>query len=476
MRNGHLTEAQSCLPWIPVPGQAGGGIMTGIERRATTGWHGRLGNSGIRVMIAACAALALAVPAGASAAGRARPGAGLARVRVGPVLEVSRGCKGQNAEVEQAVDYPYVYEAWMGCRGIGFARSTNGGRTFGRPVPVPGSAVPGTLHVGQFVIPKKGWDPAVAVAPDGTVYVSYMVITHHSEHPAVAASVDHGASFTRLSQLLPPAQHGVNWGDRDFIAVAPDGTIYLTWTYGHSVTKVLTGAKLTYVFIQKSADGGKTWSRKTPVSRGYVAAGAAPLLVGPGGRIDVLMWAVHHESFTSSADGGRTWSKLVAVRPGAGRTRYFALGINAALGIDAAGILYATWTAKRPGDDIGWLSYSTDHGRTWSPARRVTPGHEAGHIMAVAGGGPGIAYVGWLSKDTRRGFAEHLRPFSVRRGWLSAPVRVSRRFGAPGVWPGDTIGISVLPRGHGRPRVMLSWGSAVSHQTSQIWAASVTGP
>jgi len=456
--------------------------MTGMARRAATaGWRGRLGSgrlgTGGRVsfMVAACAALVLAVPAVASAAGRARPAAGPARVRVGPVLEVSRGCAGQNAEVEQAVDYPYVYEAWMGCGGIEFARSTDGGGSFGHALRVPGSAVPGYLHLGHFSIPKKGWDPAVAVAPDGTVYVSYMIIRHRSEHPVAAVSVDHGASFTRVSQLTPPAQHAVNWGDRGFIAVAPDGTIYLTWTYGHSWTKVVAGAELTYVFIQKSADGGKTWSRMTPVSGRYVAAAAAPLLVEPGGRIDVLMWALHHELFTSSPDGGRTWSKLVAVRPDAGRTRYFALGIDAALGVDAAGILYATWNTDRPGGDIGWLSYSTDHGRTWSPARRVTTGRQAGHIMAVAGGRPGIAYVGWLSLSTRRGFAEHLRPFSVRRGWLSAPVRVSRRFGAPGVWPGDTIGISVLPRGHGQPRIMVSWGSAVSRQTSQIWAASVTG-
>src|SRR5262249_56897605 len=173
----------------------------------------------------------------------------------------------------------------LGCGGIGFARSTDGGRSFGHPLRVPGSAAPGTLHVGQFFLPKKGWDPAVAVAPDGTVYVSYMVIRHRSMHPVVAASVDHGTSFTRITQLMPPAHHGVNWGDRDFIAVAPDGTIYLTWTYGHSVTKVLTGAKPAYVFFQKSADGGKTWGRMTPVSPAYVAAAAAPLLARPGAPI-----------------------------------------------------------------------------------------------------------------------------------------------------------------------------------------------
>jgi hypothetical protein len=92
----------------------------------------------------------------------------------------------------------------------------------------------------------------------------------------------------------------------------------------------------------------------------------------------------------------------------------------------------------------------------------------------VAGGQPGLAYVSFLSDIPRRGFAQYLRPFSVHHGWLSAPVRASRKFGASAVWPGDTIGISALPRGHGRPRVMLSWGSAVSRQTSQIWATSAT--
>jgi hypothetical protein len=108
--------------------------------------------------------------------------------------------------------------------------------------------------------------------------------------------------------------------------------------------------------------------------------------------------------------------------------------------------------------------------------------------MAVMGGPAGTAYVGWLSDNTPQGYAAYLRPFSVRRGWLSAPVRVSRQFGNRNVWPGDTIGISLPPRArHARPgrrsqQVMLSWGSSVSQGSSvpppylsQIWAA-ITRP
>jgi hypothetical protein len=61
---------------------------------------------------------------------------------VGPITDVSASCSGQNAEVEEAADpsLGYVYETWMGCRGIAFARSTDGGATFGTPISVPGSS------------------------------------------------------------------------------------------------------------------------------------------------------------------------------------------------------------------------------------------------------------------------------------------------------------------------------------------------
>ena len=60
---------------------------------------------------------------------------------VGPVNDVSAtSCTGGNAEVLQAVDpkLGYVYETWMGCKGIGFARSTDGGRSFDAPISVAG--------------------------------------------------------------------------------------------------------------------------------------------------------------------------------------------------------------------------------------------------------------------------------------------------------------------------------------------------
>jgi hypothetical protein len=93
------------------------------------------------------------------------------------------------------------------------------------------------------------------------------------------------------------------------------------------------------------------------------------------------------------------------------------------------------------------------------------------HIMEVTGGGAGIAYAGWLSDSNPAGYAQYLRAFSVTRGWLSVPFRVSRAFGDWSVWPGDTLGISALSPG----QVALSWGTATSAtwKKSEIFAATV---
>src|ERR1700739_5170966 len=68
--------------------------------------------------------------------------AALPTYTIGPITNISSVCSGQNAEVEQAVDRNlpnYVYEEWMGCKGIAFAVSMDGGVTFSEPIALPGS-------------------------------------------------------------------------------------------------------------------------------------------------------------------------------------------------------------------------------------------------------------------------------------------------------------------------------------------------
>jgi hypothetical protein len=318
---------------------------------------------------------------------------------------------------------------------------------------------------------------------------------HTRMYPVVAASFDHGVSFPQVSTDLPP--HRGNWGDRDFIAVSKTGTVYLTWDYGPSAAeiKLLCSPTGSCAFsagdfnavIQKSADGGKTWGPITHVEPGFPLGGGygAPLVVQPNGRIDVLYIGhptdpgtlkVHpgYEFFTTSRTG-TDWTRPLKLWPGKGTLSLTEWWIDGDIAADAAGNLYVTWDTQTAKGDIGWLTYSRDGGRTWSPPVRVTPDNtKAPHILAVAGGSAGIAYVGWQTSAPRPGYATYLRPFSIRKGWLGPIIRVSGKYGNVKVWPGDTFGISVLP-GRGARRLSLTWGSGIGQsKTSQIYAADVT--
>ncbi|HET7466278.1 MAG TPA: sialidase family protein [Candidatus Dormibacteraeota bacterium] len=427
--------------------------------------------------VALIGALAGAVPAQAAAAGYSES----------PIVEVSAACSGQNAEVEQAADTKlgYVYEAWMGCSGIGFARSTDGGKTFEKPISLPGAS-------GSNV---NAWDPAVTVAPDGTVYAAFMIAKGSQWYPVVDASFDHGTTFPQVSPVVPP--DAKNWGDRDFLAVGPDGTVYLTYDYGPERTSVTficaTNGSCAFstgdlnVVLQRSTDGGQTWSPMVDVSPGFPASGgdSAPMVVEPSGRIDVLYQGYHitdtttfamdpaYSYFTSSTDQGSTWSTPVRVGPEGGTMSLAEWWIDGDIGIDAGGNLYATWDTQSGSNDTGWLAFSTDGGKHWSGAIQVPADRlNVPHIMEVAGGASGTAYVGWLTSSTSGGYTQYLRAFSTRTGWLSDQFQVSSQFGDTAVWPGDTFGISAVAPG----RVVLSWGSATptTGKKSQIFAAAVT--
>jgi hypothetical protein len=417
------------------------------------------------------------------------------RPLISPITEVSASCPGQNAEIEQAVDpvRGYVYEEWMGCKNqIGFAASADGGLHFGRPLVLADSL--------------GAWDPSLAVAPDGTVYAAFMNATPHHTFPVVEASFDHGHTFPRVTEVV--ASTAGNWGDRDFIAVGPVGTAYLTWDYGPSAKEVtficsrsgscsFSAGDLNIV-MQKSTDGGRSWGPMAHVSPDFPAGGgdSAPLLVAPDGRIYAEYQGYHiisptklttktaHSFVTSSDDNGATWSAPIRIGPPALTMDNSEWWIDGSISADSAGNLYVTWDTQSGGDDIGWLSYSTDHGQSWSRLQRATPDSDsATHIVQVAGGHAGVAYVGWLADDSPSGYALYVRAFSIRKGWLSAPVRVSRTFGNSSIWPGDTFGLSTEPALHtgpdaGWPRVVVSWGSAVggSSALSQDRAAVISFP
>ena len=173
-----------------------------------------------------------------------------------------------------------------------------------------------------------------------------------------------------------------------------------------------------------------------------------------------------------------TWSAPVAVGPQAGTMSLAEWWIDGGLGIDAAGNLYATWDTQGTNpdgsaNDVGWLSFSADHGARWSAPLQAPPDRlNVPHIMEVTGGGSGIAYVSWLSDSNPAGYALYLRAFSIARGWLSGPAQISAGYGSSAVWPGDTTGLSALSP----TDIVASWGSDypdLSGKQAEIYAANI---
>jgi len=413
---------------------------------------------------------------------------------VGQITEVSSGCP-ETGDVSEAADPPRgdVYVAFEGCdhdNAIGFVRSTDAGAGYSEPVALPGS--------------QGGWDPSVAVAPDGTLYVAFMNTADRREYPLIDVSHDQGRTFTVESSLQP--QQAGNWGDAEYIAVAPDGTLYVAWAYGPSKSEVRErcaahGSCFSVrgdlnVVVQSSSNDGTSFGPMSVVTPRYPDAGTdeGAIAVEGNGQVDVLYQGYEvvnpktlklengHEYFTSSSDEGRTWSTPQAVGPGAGVTTIDEWWNDGSIAADPSGDLYATWDtqagAGANGTDTGWLSFSTDGGREWS-APVQAPAEQGGvpHIMEVTGGPPGEAYVGWLTDSAPGGWAQYLRTFSVSEdggagGWLSAPQQISSRFGDPAVAPGDTFGIATLSPAE----LVLGWGSAVpgSHRETSVFAAPVS--
>lgn len=429
-----------------------------------------------RVLAAVLApALLLAAPS-ATAAARSSP----AHAAVGPT-DVSAACSGQNAEVEDATWHgTNIYQEWIGCGGIGYAYSTDGGTTYSRGVELTGSG--------------GGWDPSITVGPTGVVYAAFMVTRAKDSYPVLEASFDHGKTFTQTTSLKPSGTG--TWGDRDFVAAGPNNTVYLTWDYGPKASLIkyycaptgscsFTAGDLNAV-IQVSTNGGKSFGPITPMGPNFPRNGgdSAPLLVDPSGHIDALYeggyvapntykLSPENEFFTSSTNG-TTWPATpLKLHPEVGSIALTSWWIDGDIAIDAGGTLYASWDTQTSAGDIGYLSYSRDGGKTWSTPTRVTPDTDSAmHIVQVTGGPAGTAYVGWQTNAPSQGYATYVQRFTGA-GLVGSPLQVSTAYGNNQVWPGDTFGISMLSP----TRLALSWGSANgTSKTSEIYAETVPAP
>ena len=274
--------------------------------------------------------------------------------------------------------------------------------------------------------------PALAVR-GASVYVAF----NHEEEVWVAASPDGGRSFTptRVNTESRPG-----WSLLGAATVDPAGSVYLAWA---SYSKAGGARGAVNLYVAKSADAGKAWS--------------ATLL-------DV----------SAAAPGCKDEECGEAY-----------LGAQIALTSDAAGTLYALWSAGSAslGPQRIYFSSSTNGGENWLPRISVSyaePGVEHA-FPAIVAGNTGDVRIAWMdsrsSSPNSPYWNTYYRSSSNGGATWGEEIRVSgyvpgyRYIGKEGFrFPfGDYFSLAI--DNHGDTHVV--WGEGLNYQSpGSIWHAS----
>lgn len=388
-----------------------------------------------------------------------------------------------NVEVAEATDASlgYLFAAWVGCGGIGFSRSIDGGYSFQAALAVPGSTT-GVVS-----------DPSVAVAPNGTVYVAYIRDNVSGDAPMVAGSFDHGASFAAATPAFTPAAGSSS--TRDALAVAPNGTVALTWIYSPDSAEDqqqcdaagdcwFTAGDLNPV-LATSADDGTSWSAAAPIDPSYPSGGitAAPIAIGADGALDVLL--IDHavggghvlgagfDAFTRSVDGGAHWT--VATNVSSRALPAATPWVDGTLALDPNGTLYAAFDATNGSADDAYVAASLDNGTTWSAALRVSGATDsADHgLVTIAAATNGTALVAWLSNNSSAGWRLFGATLAGDGSAATSPTLLSNATGLPTLPTGATLGVVDL--GQGAFGIAWSFGITYDRLTATQVLSVVTG-
>jgi hypothetical protein len=171
---------------------------------------------------------------------------------------------------------------------IVFARSTDGGQTWSRPIHLSDAANNGAVGGRQ--------GSSIQTGPDGTVYVFWEgAVFHHSEQ-LVAVSHDGGMTFGRPLPVaavsdLPSPLPGSSWRTDSFPSSSvnqANGDLYVVW----ADFDVATSTAL--IKFTQSQDGGATWSTPSVIGgrKGAFNAFFPGVATGPDGKHIFVGWPV----------------------------------------------------------------------------------------------------------------------------------------------------------------------------------------
>ena len=343
-----------------------------------------------------------------------------------------------------------------GAASIGFSTSRDSGRTWREgllPALTVNTSPPGpSLRASDPVV---AWDGVRGVWLANSLAIAEGVtrLTIHRSSDGVRWTGPTDAALARTRDLA----YDKNWLTCDNGPASPfRGRCYLAYS--------LVGDPDNAVAVQRSDDGGRTWS--APATLETNVTGVIPV-VQPDGALTLVFWSPRDRMVSvRSTDGGVTLGRPVTIAEFNARdARPFRSPPILAADVDGAGRITAVWQDCRfntgcDANDV--VLSSTADGVTWSSPARVTSGRNA--VMPTLGVEPGsgriaIAYyvirpdgidaeVVTSANGDRWSAPQRLNPRRMRLTWM--PQTTLGRMLA------DYIGVSWV---RGRPLVVYALAS-----------------
>lgn len=246
-----------------------------------------------------------------------------------------------------------------------FARSTDGGRTFGEPLNLS-KDIAGS---GKGRLTKRRWSNGsldLARGPEGDLYAAW---TDYEGNLWFRRSTNEGTGFSERLQIADPDHAGPARGPS--LAVGAAGDIYLAWTVGED--------EAADIHFSKSEDAGRSFNEPRVIHDSEGHSDAPKIAVDSKRKVHLLygespdgLFGQYHVLYASSTEGGRTFELPREIS--SPRSDQFESASFPAMSLDREDNLYIVWELS-PGSDyrsrgLGFTC-SSDGGRTFMPASLV---------------------------------------------------------------------------------------------------------
>jgi len=217
--------------------------------------------------------------------------------------------------------------------------------------------------------------------------------------------------FTRVAQAEWTPPRRLTWTPYGFelpaIAIGSNGAIHIVGTMAHEI------------YYKKSTDGGETWTMASRVSRTTGWSEFAAIAIDSRNTLHVVWMdktpGNYDIFYTRRPDGSTNWSGKIRLSwtPG--------VSLSPAISMDSENLIHVVWCDSTPPDWEIYYVRSTNRGWTWSVFQQITWNYGDSLIPALAIDSDDTIHVVW--HDRMLGIEKVYYKKSSNRGKTWNPAR-----------------------------------------------------